>query len=353
MHSSVSIFRKGEFMKEKIQEILKYAKDTLDKISSSAECQNLRVEILGKNGKITQLFRFMKEVSPEEKQTMGQLLNNAKQEAERMISSKEVFLQNAELEEKLMKEKIDVTLDLNQEELGALHPISLDFMRMAEILNGMGFSQIDGPEIDYDKYNFELVNVPKDHPSRDMQDSLYITNDILLRTQTSNTQPRAMEKIKPPFKVFSFGRVFRKDEIDATHTPAFYQLEGIYIDKKVSLADLKHDLSLILKKYLGESTKTKFRASYFPFTEPSVEVDAECNVCKGKGCSACKGAGQYEILGAGMIHPRVLEMNGIDSNLYSGYAFGFGFDRFPKMRYKIPNAKVMFENDVRFIKQFK
>jgi len=340
-------------MQQRINEILDYTKEKIEAIQTSAECQNLRVEILGKSGKLTELFRFMKEVPVEQKQAVGAMLNSAKQEAEKMIGTKETFLADKELNEKLMKEKIDVTLDINSEDVGALHPVTIDFIRMGEILTGMGFSQIDGPEIELDKYNFELVNVPKDHPSRDMQDSLYITPEILMRTQTSNTQPRAMEKIKPPFKVFSFGRVFRKDEIDATHTPAFHQLEGIYIDKKVSLADLKHDLSLILKKYLGESTKTKFRASFFPFTEPSVEVDAECNVCKGKGCPACKGAGQYEILGAGMIHPHVLEMNGIDPEVYSGYAFGFGFDRFPKMRYKIPNAKVMFENDVRFIRQFK
>ena len=340
-------------MKDKIEEILKYVKSAIETVQTSAEAQALRVEILGKNGKLTELFRFMKQVPAEERQAMGQLLNNAKNEADMIISAKETFLLDSELNEKLMKEKIDVTLDLNEDEIGALHPVTLDFMRIAEILTGMGFSQIDGPEIEYDKYNFELVNVPKDHPSRDMQDSLYITPEILMRTQTSNTQPRAMENIRPPFKVFTFGRVFRKDDIDATHTPAFYQLEGIYVDKKVSLADLKHDLSLILKKYLGESTKTKFRASYFPFTEPSVEVDAECNICKGKGCPACNGAGQYEILGAGMIHPHVLEMNGIVPNVYSGYAFGFGFDRFPKMRYKIPNAKVMFENDIRFLKQFK
>ena len=340
-------------MKDKIEEILKYVKSAIETVQTSAEAQALRVEILGKNGKLTELFRFMKQVPAEERQAMGQLLNNAKNEADMIISSKETFLSDSELNEKLMKEKIDVTLDLNEDEIGALHPVTLDFMRIAEILTGMGFSQIDGPEIEYDKYNFELVNVPKDHPSRDMQDSLYITPEILMRTQTSNTQPRAMENIRPPFKVFTFGRVFRKDDIDATHTPAFYQLEGIYVDKKVGLADLKHDLTLILKKYLGESTKTKFRASYFPFTEPSVEVDAECNICKGKGCPACNGAGQYEILGAGMIHPHVLEMNGIDPNIYSGYAFGFGFDRFPKMRYKIPNAKVMFENDIRFLKQFK
>lgn len=340
-------------MQDKINEILNYVKEKIENVKTSAECQTLRVETLGKSGKITELFRYMKEVPVEQKQAIGQLLNTAKVQAENIISAKETFLADAELNEKLMKEKVDVTLDLNEEEIGALHPVTIDFMRMADILTGMGFSQIDGPEIELDKYNFELVNVPKDHPSRDMQDSLYITNEILMRTQTSNTQPRAMERIKPPFKVFSFGRVFRKDEIDATHTPAFHQLEGIYIDKKVSLADLKHDLSLILKKYLGEATKTKFRASFFPFTEPSVEVDAECNVCKGKGCPACKGAGQYEILGAGMIHPHVLEMNGIDPEVYSGYAFGFGFDRFPKMRYKIPNAKVMFENDVRFIRNFK
>lgn len=340
-------------MQNRIDEILNYTREKIESVKTSSEAQALRVEILGKSGKITELFRFMKEVPAEEKGKMGQLLNNAKVDAEKMLSAKETFLAEAELNEKLMKEKIDVTLDLNAEEVGALHPVTIDFIKMGEILTGMGFSQIDGPEIEWDKYNFELLNIPKDHPSRDMQDSLFITKEILMRTQTSNTQPRAMEKIKPPFKVFSFGRVFRKDEIDATHTPAFHQLEGIYIDKKVSLADLKHDLSLILKKYLGESTKTKFRASFFPFTEPSVEVDAECNVCKGKGCPACKGAGQYEILGAGMIHPHVLELNGIDPNEYSGYAFGFGFDRFPKMRYKIPNAKVMFENDVRFIQQFK
>lgn len=340
-------------MQERISKIEKEVKEKLEQVSKSAECQALRVEFLGKSGKVTELFRFMKEVPVDEKQAVGKLLNDAKVKIEADISAKEVLLADSELEAKLMNEKIDVTLDLNTDEIGALHPVTIDFIRMGEILTGMGFSQIDGPEIELDKYNFELVNVPKDHPSRDMQDSLYITPEILLRTQTSNTQPRAMERIKPPFKVFSFGRVFRKDEIDATHTPAFHQLEGIYIDKKVSLADLKHDLTLILQKYLGESTKTKFRASFFPFTEPSVEVDAECNVCKGKGCAACKGAGQYEILGAGMIHPHVLELNGIDPNEYTGYAFGFGFDRFPKMRYKIPNAKVMFENDVRFIKQFK
>ena len=214
-------------MQNKIKEILTYVKEKIEEIKTSAKCQALRVEVLGKSGKLTELFRFMKDVPKEQKQEMGQLLNKAKTEAEQLIDAKETILADTELNEKLMSEKIDVTLDSNTDEIGALHPVTIDFIRMGEILTGMGFSQIDGPEIELDKYNFELVNVPKDHPSRDMQDSLYITPEILMRTQTSNTQPRAMEKIKPPFKVFSFGRVFRKDEIDATHTPAYHQLEGI------------------------------------------------------------------------------------------------------------------------------
>ena len=249
-------------MKEKIEEIIDYAKKKLEEAKTSADCNALKVEVLGKSGKLTELFRYMKNVPVEEKQIIGQYLNSAKSEIENMIDEKSTLLADAELNEKLMQEKIDVTLDLNNDEIGALHPVTIDFIRMGEILTGMGFTQIDGPEIEWDKYNFELVNVPKDHPSRDMQDSLFITPEILFRTQTSNTQPRAMERIKPPFKAFSFGRVFRKDEIDATHTPAFHQLEGIYIDKKVSLADLKHDLSLMLKKYLGESTKTKLKCFY-------------------------------------------------------------------------------------------
>ena len=207
--------------------------------------------------------------------------------------------------------------------------------------------------MEYDKYNFELLNIPKNHPARDMQDTLYITNSILLRSQTSNTQPRAMEKLKPPFKVFSVGRVFRRDEIDATHTPAFYQLEGLYIDEKVSMADLKHTLTEILRALLGDDVNIRFRSSYFPFTEPSVEVDITCTLCGGKGCDACKHVGGFEILGAGMVHPKVLELNGIDSEKYTGYAFGFGFDRIPKSRYKIPYSKLMYEHDIRFLKSFR
>lgn len=340
-------------MKEQLQKIKSELIQDLDQCQDLNELGALRSKYLGKNSDITSLMKTLKDISADQKPIIGSLIHQTKQELDTLITEKEEYLKNIILNQKLQSEKIDVTIEKPFKEKGSIHPINLELQRLEKILTGMGFSQINGPEIDYDTYNFELVNVPKDHPARDMQDSLFITKDILLRTQTSNAQPRAMQTIKPPFKVFCAGRVFRKDEIDATHTPAFYQVEGIYIDKKVSMADLKSTITEILKEYLGEGTKTSFRSSYFPFTEPSVEVDAVCNICNGKGCPACKFVGGYEILGAGMIHPKVLEMNGIDSKKYSGYAFGFGFDRFPKMRYKIPYAKYMFEHDVRFLRQFK
>lgn len=340
-------------MEKKIDSILDDVQKEVSKLDTTSKCQDLRVKYLGKSGIITDLLKLLKDVGTENKPQMGAMINKAKATIETLISDKEAELKSQELNKKLLTEKIDVTIDKPARERGSLHPITLEFNTWAKILTGMGFSQIDGPEIDFDKYNFELVNVPKDHPARDMQDTYFITPEILLRTQTSNTQPRAMQKLKPPFKVFSYGMVFRKDEIDATHTASFHQLEGIYIDEKVGLADLKSMLEIAIKKYLGDKTKIKFRSSYFPFTEPSVEVDAVCPACSGKGCPACKFAGGYEILGAGMIHPRVLEMNGIDSKKYSGYAFGLGFDRFPKMKYKIPYPQLYYDNDVRFLKQFK
>lgn len=340
----------GKTIKNCFKELEKSVLPIADKIK---QLGILESTYLGKNSSLNELTKQMKNLSADEKPIVGKMINDMRNQVEVLSNILDSAFEKQFINEKLKSEKIDVTLDKPAREKGSLHPISIDLIRMAEILTGLGFSQIDGPEMELDKYNFELVNVPKDHPARDMQDTYYITNDILLRTQTSNTQPRAMQVIKPPFKVFSAGRVFRKDEIDATHTPAFYQVEGIYIDEKVSMADLKNTIELVLRKYLGENVKTRFRASFFPFTEPSVEVDATCNICNGKGCSACKNTGCYEILGAGMIHPHVLELNGIDSFKYSGYAFGFGFDRFPKMRYKIPFARMMFEHDVRFLKQFK
>lgn len=340
-------------MEVKILEIKQNAIKEIKEVKNLEQLNAFRVKYAGKQGLLTEVMRGMRDVKAEDRPKIGVLVNEVREFIEGSISEIENRLNEEKINEKLAKENVDVTLDKPKRQRGSLHPITIDLMKMSDILNGLGFSQIDGPEMEYDKYNFELVNIPKDHPTRDMQDTYYITNEILLRTQTSNTQPRAMETIKPPFKVYSMGRVFRRDEIDATHTPAFYQVEGIYIDEKVSMADLKNTIETILSKYLGGETKTKFRASFFPFTEPSVEVDAECNICGGKGCAACKFTGAYEILGAGMIHPKVLELNGIDSQKYSGFAFGFGFDRFPKMRYKIPFARMMFEHDVRFLRQFK
>lgn len=340
-------------MEAKILEIKENSIKEIKDVTNLEQLNNFRVKYAGKQGLLTEVMRGMRDIKQEDKPRIGVLVNEVRTFIEGSINELERKLNEEKINEKLATEKIDVTLDKPKRPRGSLHPITIDLMRMSEILNGLGFSQIDGPEMEYDKYNFELVNIPKDHPTRDMQDTYYITNEILLRTQTSNTQPRAMETIKPPFKVYSMGRVFRRDEIDATHTPAFYQVEGIYIDEKVSMADLKNTIEIILQKYLGGETNTRFRSSFFPFTEPSVEVDATCNICNGKGCSACKFTGGYEILGAGMIHPKVLELNGIDSKKYSGFAFGFGFDRFPKMRYKIPFARMMFEHDVRFLRQFK
>lgn len=340
-------------MEVKILEIKENAMKEIKEVNNLEQLNSFRIKYAGKQGLLTEVMRGMRDVKAEDRPKIGALVNEVRTFIEESIAKYEAKLNEEIINAKLSTEKLDVTLDKPKRQRGSLHPITIDLMKMSEILNGLGFSQIDGPEMEYDKYNFELVNIPKDHPSRDMQDTYFITNEILLRTQTSNTQPRAMESIKPPFKVYTMGRVFRKDEIDATHTPAFYQVEGIYIDEKVSMADLKNTIEIVLKKYLGTETKTRFRASFFPFTEPSVEVDATCNMCSGKGCSACKFTGGYEILGAGMIHPKVLELNGIDSKKYSGFAFGFGFDRFPKMRYKIPFARMMFEHDVRFLRQFK
>lgn len=340
-------------MEEKIYELINEISKKVANAFSSAEISEIKNEYLGKNGQISGLSRVMRDIPNEEKPVVGALINKAKIDAENLILTKEKSIKDEELEKALLSEKIDVTLDKSSKQRGGYHPFSLEFKKWASILTGMGFSQIDGPEIDIDKYNFELLNVPKDHPARDMQDTYFLSSDILLRTQTSNTQPRAMQSLKPPFKVFSYGMVFRKDDIDATHTASFNQLEGIYIDKNVGLADLKAMLEIAIKKYFGDKTKIRFRSSFFPFTEPSVEVDMVCPSCGGKGCVACKGVGGYEILGAGMVHPKVLEANGIDSKVYSGFAFGLGFDRFTKSKYKVPYSALFYENDVRFLKQFK
>lgn len=340
-------------MEEKIKQIKLEIENKLSKDLTLSEIQEIKNDYFGKNGKITELNKGMRDVSSEDRPKIGALIHDVKVFAESILAEKQQKLENDELNAKLLSESIDVSVDKKCKERGVYHPFTLEEKRLSEILTGMGFSQIDGPEIDLDLYNFELLNVPKDHPARDMQDTYYLSKEILLRTQTSNTQPRAMQNIKPPFKVFSCGMVFRKDDIDATHTASFNQLEGIYIDENVGLADLKKMLENLIKEYYGDKAKIRFRSSFFPFTEPSVEVDMVCSNCGGKGCEACKGVGGFEILGAGMVHPNVLEANGIDSKKYSGYAFGLGFDRFVKDKYKVPFSPLFYENDVRFLKQFK
>lgn len=342
-------------MENKLKQILGDIKTELASANTSADCQAIRVKNIGKSGLITDLLKELRNVPGDQRASMGALINSTKSEAETLIFSKEQELKNAELLKKLSKEKIDVTLDKTTHERGVIHPINMELEKFASILTGMGFTQIRVPEIDWDKYNFELLNVPKDHPSRDMQDSYFITSDILLRTQTTNFQGYAFEKFTPPMKIFNYGMVFRKDDIDATHTAAFHQIDAFYVDEKknVNLADLKNMLSVAIKQYLGDGVQISFRPSFFPFTEPSLEVDAVCPACGGKGCADCKFVGGYEILGAGLIHPNVLKMNGLDPEKYSGYAFGLGFDRYPKMKYKIPFPQLMYDNDIRFLEEFK
>lgn len=340
-------------MEQQLSQILNEAKARINEAADTKACNEVRVKFFGKSSALTELKKSLKDVPAEERPQAGARINEVYDEIDKLLNKKQNDFKKQELDEKLLKEKVDVTLKIKKQEAGNLHPLTLGVMKFGEILTGMGFSEITGPEIEWDKYNFELLNIPASHPARDMQDTFYITDSILLRTQTSNTQPRAMETLKPPFKVFSAGRVFRRDEFDTTHSPSFYQVEGLYIDKNVNMADLKNTLTVILKKLLGEDTQIKFRASYFPFTEPSVEVDVVCNICKGKGCPSCKNAGCFELLGAGLVHPKVLEANGIDSKIYSGFAFGIGIERVIKSGFKIPDTRLLYENDIRFLKQFK
>ena len=339
-------------MQDIINEILNYTKEKLETINSSAECQNLRVEILGKSGKITALFRFMKEVPNEEKGKVGAMLNNAKNEAEKLISAKEVFLEQAELQKEInSSEKIDITLPC-EHKVGSLHPRTIIQKQIEDVFVSMGFVVEDGNEVETEYNNFTAVNVPANHPARDMQDTFFITDNILLRSQTSNMQVRCMETMKPPFKIVCPGRVYRNDS-DSSHSPIFNQFEALVVDENIGLKDLMLMIKEILKRLFGEDVKMRVRPSYFPFTEPSIEIDATCQMCQGKGCSLCKGSGFSEVFGAGVVNPKVLEMSGIDSTKYSGFAFGPGIDRSVMVTNKIPNIKYLFRNDLRFLKQMR
>ncbi len=339
-------------MKETLKQITLTAKEAVANAENAAAIEEVRVKYLGKKGELTAILKQMGSLSPEERPKMGQLVNEAKAEVEALITEKKDELNKKAVEEKLKAETIDITMPAKKLEAGRLHPLNTVLDDMIDIFQSMGFDVVDGPEVETDHYNFECLNVPKDHPARDMQDTFYLAENLLLRTQTSAAQIRTMETRKPPIRVICPGRVFRADEVDATHSPVFHQIEGLVVDKGITMCDLKGVLEQFAQEIYGNDTKVKFRPSFFPFTEPSVEVDVTCSECGGKGCRVCKGSGWIEILGAGMVHPNVLRSCGIDPEEYSGFAFGIGLDRLTTTRYKISDIRLLFENDKRFLEQF-
>ena len=338
-------------MREQIEQIRAQALEALSKTNLPKDLEELRVRYLGKKGALTAILKQMGSLSAEERPKIGQLANEARQSIEAKITAKAQEMREKELARRLEKEKIDITLPGKQPPKGSYHPLSLTLERMLDIFRSMGFDIIDGPEVETDYYNFEALNVPKDHPARDMQDTFYLGENLVLRTQTSGMQIHAMEARKPPIRVIAPGKTYRVDE-DSTHSPMFHQIEGLVVDKGIDLCQLKGILEQFAREVYGPETKVRFRPSFFPFTEPSVEVDVSCFSCGGVGCRTCKGTGWIEILGAGMVHPHVLEGCGIDPNEYTGFAFGIGLERLTMTRHKINDIRLLFENDVRFLEQF-
>ena len=339
-------------MKEQLEAIRQEAEAALQTCTDAKQLDAIRVQYLGKKGALTAILKQMGKLSAEERPVMGQLANAVRSDIESAITKQQAAIAEAALEQKLQSETLDITLPGKQKKIGGLHPLTIVENEIKEIFLGMGFSVADGPEVEYDYYNFEALNLPPDHPARDTQDTFYITDNILLRTQTSSVQVHVMEQQKPPIRVISPGRVFRSDAIDATHSPLFHQVEGLVVDKGITMADLKGTLELLMQRLYGDDCKIRLRPHHFPFTEPSAEVDVMCYNCYGKGCRLWKGEGYIELLGAGMVHPKVLEGCGIDSNVYSGFAFGLGLERIVMRRYNIQDMRLLFENDYRFLEQF-
>ncbi len=339
-------------MQEKINEIERQIDEAVKDVESSRTLQEIKMKFLGKTGKISELMKNMRDVPPEQRPSMGKVLNALRQWTEEKFGALEKRLKTIELKKKYADEKIDVTLPGRTTPDGAYHPNTLIINELISVFAGMGFEVFEGPEIENDYYNFTALNTPADHPARDMQDTFYLSDELLLRTQTSAGQIRVMEKKSPPIKILSPGKVFRSDD-DATHSPMFSQMEGLVVDKGITLCDLKGMLDEFARKIFGENVKTRLRPSYFPFTEPSVEVDVSCFECGGKGCRLCKGTGWIEVLGAGMVNRHVLEGCGIDPDIYTGFAFGMGVERIAMLKYGINNMKMLFESDTRFLKQFK
>ena len=326
--------------------------EEINNATSVKELNEIKGKVFGKNGIITSLSKGMRDVAPEDRPRVGVLINEVKGRIESAMDEKQTVLEQAELNLKLEREKVDITEPAKGIMKGALHPIPSVVDRLTDICVDLGFSVVEGPEVESDYYNFEAMNIPKNHPSRDMQDTFFINDNILLRSQTSAVQAREMEVRKPPFKIVCPGKTYRNDS-DSTHSPVFNQMEGLVIDENISMADLKSMLLTIMKRLFGEETEIRFRPSFFPFTEPSIEVDVSCPTCHGKGCSLCKGTGMLELLGAGIVNPKVLEMSGIDSKKYRGFAFGFGLDRTAMILNGIGNIKYLYKNDKRFLEQMK
>ena len=340
-------------MREQLAEIVEKVQDQLRQVRDTGALEQLRVQVMGKKGELTAILRGMGQLPAAERPAAGQMVNQARHKLEEAMEECKAKLQQAEKEARLAGETIDVTLPGRDRALGALHPMNIVLEDLLEIFTGMGFEVVEGPEVEYDHYNFELLNLPKNHPARDAQDTFYIDDNIVLRTHTSPVQARIMTTRKPPIRIVCPGRVYRADEVDATHSPVFHQIEGLVIDEHISIGDLKGTLDTFARRLYGEGVTTRFRPSYFPFTEPSAEVDLTCASCAGKGCKMCKGTGWIEVLGSGMVNPRVLDMCGIDSKKYSGFAFGMGIERLAILRYNVPDMRYLYENDLRFLKQFR
>ena len=332
-------------IREQVQAQIKSC-DTADKLNE------IRVAVLGKKGQLTELLKSMKDVAPEERPKVGQMVNEARAEIERVLEEQKTRMEKALREARMKAEVIDVTLPARKAELGHRHPNTIALEEVERIFVGMGYEVVEGPEVERDYYNFEALNIPADHPAKDELDTFFVTGDILLRTQTSGVQVHEMVTGNLPIRMIAPGRVFRADEVDATHSPSFHQIEGLVIDKNITFADLKGTLAQFSRELFGENTKVKFRPHHFPFTEPSAEMDVSCFKCGGRGCRFCKGSGWIEILGCGMVHPHVLEMSNIDPEEYTGFAFGVGLERIALLKYEIDDMRLLYENDIRFLRQF-
>lgn len=339
-------------MKTQLINIRAQAEKELASVASIQELDNIRIKYLGKKGELTSVLRGMGALSAEERPVIGQLANEVREFIEEILDKTKNDLVNKERFKRLETEVIDVTMPGKVKALGKRHPLSIVLDEIKDVFIGMGYEIAEGPEVELDYYNFEALNIPPNHPARDVQDTFYINDRVVLRTQTSPVQIRVMEKQKPPIKIICPGRVYRSDAVDATHSPMFLQVEGLVVDKGVTMGDLVGTLKLFAKSLFGENTNIRLRPHHFPFTEPSAEVDVSCWTCGGKGCRTCKGEGWIEILGAGMVHPKVLEVCGIDSSVYSGFAFGLGVERTAMGRFNIDDLRLLYENDVRFLKQF-